>query len=61
MFKRFKKFLADVRIEFKKVTWPTREQTIKQTGVVLVIVAITGVFLGIVDYGLSGLVKLIIG
>lgn len=61
MFKRFRKFLTDVRAEFKKVTWPSREQTLKQTGVVLVIVAITGVFLGMVDFGLSGLVKMIIG
>ncbi len=61
MFKKFKNFLAEVRTEFKKVTWPTREHTIKQTGVVLVIVAITGVFLGIVDYGFNELFKLIIG
>jgi preprotein translocase subunit SecE len=61
MFRRLRKFLVDVRSEFKKVTWPTREQTIKHTGVVLVIVAITGVFLGIVDYGLNILVKLVIG
>ncbi|MBU3915626.1 preprotein translocase subunit SecE [bacterium] len=61
MFKKFKNFLAEVRTEFKKVTWPTREHTIRQTGVVLVIVAITGVFLGIVDYGLSGFFKVIIG
>lgn len=61
MFKRFRKFLGDVRNEFKKVTWPTRDQTVKHTGVVLVIVAITAVFLGVIDYGLSGLVKLIIG
>jgi preprotein translocase subunit SecE len=61
MLKRFRKFIGDVRNEFKKVTWPTREHTIKQTGVVLVIVSITAVFLGIIDYGLSGLVKLIIG
>ncbi len=61
MLKRFRKFIGDVRSEFKKVTWPTREHTIKQTGVVLVIVSITAVFLGIIDYGLSGLVKLIIG
>lgn len=61
MFKKFKKFLTEVRAEFKKVTWPTREHTIKQTGVVLIVVAITGVFLGVVDYGLSGAVKLIIG
>jgi preprotein translocase subunit SecE len=61
MFKRFRKFLSEVRTEFKKVTWPSREQTLKQTGVVLVIVALTGVFLGMVDFGLSGLVKMIIG
>ncbi len=61
MFKRFRKFLGDVRNEFKKVTWPTKEQTIKQTGVVLVIVSIVAVFLGAIDYGLSGLVKIIIG
>ncbi len=61
MFKKLKNFLAEVRTEFKKVTWPTREQTIKHTGVVLVIVAITGAFLGIVNYGLNELFKLIIG
>ena len=61
MFKRFRNFLGDVKAEFKKVSWPTRETTIKQTGVVLVIVSIVAVFLGVIDYGLSGLVKLIIG
>ncbi len=61
MFKRFKKFLTDVKNELKKVTWPTREETIKQTGVVLVFVAFTGIFLGVVDFGLSGFVKMIIG
>ena len=61
MFKRFRKFLSDVRNELKKVTWPSRDQTFKQTGVVLVIVAIVGVFLGVVDFGLNEAVKLIIG
>lgn len=61
MFKRFRRFLSEVKAEFKKVTWPTREQTLKQTGVVLVIVAITGIFLGIVDFGFSGFFKMIIG
>lgn len=61
MFKRIKNFFSDVKAEFKKVTWPSKEQTLKQTGVVLVIVAIIGVFLGIVDFGLNELVKMIIG
>ncbi|MDT8446048.1 MAG: preprotein translocase subunit SecE [bacterium] len=61
MFKRIGKFFSDVRGEFKKVTWPSRDQTVKQTGVVLVITLITAVFLGVVDYGLNELVKQVIG
>ena len=61
MFKAIRKFIADVKGEFKKVTWPTREQTIKQTGVVLVITAFTSILLGVADYGLSELAKQLIG
>ncbi len=61
MIASIKKFLNDVRSEFKKVTWPTRELTIKHTGVVLALSGATAVFLGAVDYGLSEAVKLVIG
>jgi len=61
MFKRINGFLIEVRGEFKKVTWPNRQQTIKQTGVVLMISLITAVFLGVIDYGLSEVVKQVIG
>jgi len=61
MIQKIRKFIADVRAEFRKVTWPTKDQTIKQTGVVLVLVAITSVFLGVVDFGLSELYKLLMG
>ncbi|MDH5560882.1 MAG: preprotein translocase subunit SecE [Deltaproteobacteria bacterium] len=61
MFKKTRQFLADVKFEFKKVTWPTKEQTLKQTGVVMVLTAITSVFLGVVDYGLSEVFKQVIG
>jgi preprotein translocase subunit SecE len=61
MIQKIRKFITDVRAEFRKVTWPTRDQTIKQTGVVLVLVALTSVFLGVVDLGLSELYKLIMG
>jgi len=61
MFNSFRQFLRDVRGEFKKVTWPSREQTIHQTGVVLALSGATAVFLGAIDYGLNDLVKLVIG
>ena len=60
MIKKGIKFLTDVRAELRKVTWPTREQTTKQTGVVLAMVAIMAFFLGAIDLGLSELVQLVI-
>ena len=61
MIASIKKFLNDVRSEFKKVTWSTRDLTIKHTGVVLALSGATAVFLGAIDYGLSEVVKLVIG
>lgn len=50
-------FLREVRTEIKKVTWPSRKDTLSATLVVLVAVFIIATFLGIVDSGLSSLVK----
>ncbi|MCA9371731.1 preprotein translocase subunit SecE [Candidatus Woesebacteria bacterium] len=39
--------------ELKKVTWPTREETIRLTGVVIVISLIIGFYIGIIDFLLA--------
>jgi preprotein translocase subunit SecE len=46
-------FLRDVRSELRKVTFPSRKETLASTVVVLVVVFIIAVYLGIVDFGLS--------
>jgi len=56
-FEGAKQFLREVRTELKKVTWPSRKDTLSGTAVVLVAVFIIAIFLGIVDSGLSNLVK----
>ena len=53
-------FLREVKIELKKVTWPSRKQTIGSTAVVIVLVMIISLFLGIVDVGLSHLVRVVL-
>ena len=53
-------FLREVKVELKKVTWPSRKQTMGSTVVVLVIVTIISLFLGLVDAGLSGLVRAVL-
>ena len=53
-------FLREVKIELKKVTWPTRKQTLGSTVVVIVLVLLISIFLGLCDMGLSGLFRSIL-
>ncbi|UCG14930.1 MAG: preprotein translocase subunit SecE [Deltaproteobacteria bacterium] len=53
-------FLREVKVELSKVTWPTRKDTIASTSVVLVIVILIAAFLGIVDLGLSRLMRILL-
>ena len=57
---RAAQFLREVVQEFKRVTWPSRKQTISTTGVVIVLVILVSVFLGMVDFVLSRLIRLLI-
>ncbi|PIF02843.1 MAG: preprotein translocase subunit SecE [Desulfococcus sp.] len=53
-------FLREVKVELKRVTWPSRKQTIGSTVVVLFVVMVVSLFLGAVDAGLSGLIRLVL-
>lgn len=43
-------FLKEVRLEMKKVNWPTREETIKYTLIVIGVSVATAIFLGGLDF-----------
>ena len=58
---RSRAWVADVRAEFDKITWPPQTEMINGTIVVLVIVAVMATFLGIVDFGLSQLMQVVLG
>ena len=49
MFDRVSKFLREVRAELGKVTWPTRQELIGSTGVVIFFSLAFAAFLGIFD------------
>jgi preprotein translocase subunit SecE len=53
-------FFREVKVELTKVTWPTKKQTIGSTAVVIVFVFVIAFFLGLVDIGLSNLIRLIL-
>jgi len=54
------RFLKEVRFELRRVTWPSRKETLAGTMVVLVIVLIAASFLGIVDVGLAKVIKTVL-
>ena len=58
---KIKQFLNEAKIELKKVSWPAPKQALASTGVVIVVVIIVSIFLGIIDFGLTKIIKLVLG
>ena len=50
-------FFPEVVGELKKVRWPTRQETIRLSILVLIICFIVGAILGALDYGFTRLVS----
>lgn len=57
---RAKQFFSDAKLELKKVTWPTRQQTMTSTWVVLAVTAVLSIFLGLVDLAFSKVIGYIL-
>jgi preprotein translocase subunit SecE len=58
---RLLNFFREAKKELSRVTWPTRKETVKSTGVLLVLVAISAAYLGLVDSFLSWVLRLLVG
>ena len=50
---RLVQFFQDVVSELRKAVWPTREETMRLTWVVIVVAAVVGSMLGVLDFVLS--------
>ena len=59
--KRIVRFVRDYKSEVKKIVWPGLNEVVKNTIIVLIICAIIGAFVWLLDFGLGQLVQLIIG
>ena len=59
IFKRIGRFFKDVKVELKKVTWPTKKQAVKNTVVVLIFLIVIGLFVFLIDtlfHGAAGFI-----
>jgi len=57
---KIKNFLKEVKIEIKKVVFPSKDELIGSTWVVIIATAMVAIFLGIVDMILAKFVKYIL-
>jgi len=60
MFSKVSNFISEVTVELKKVSWPTRNELIGSTIVVIISVAAMSLFIGVCDFIFSKAVHLII-
>jgi len=54
-------FFKEVKQELDKVVWPSREELLGSTGVVIVTTLILAAFIGSVDFVLSILLRILLG
>ena len=54
------KFLQEVRQEVGKVTWPTRQETLISTVMVLIMVVVASLFFLAADQNIAALVQLML-
>ncbi len=57
---RAREFYEQARVELKKVTWPTRKETVNTGVAVMILVVVMALFLGLVDLGLAKLIEFIL-
>jgi len=51
------KFIQEAKVELMKVTWPTKQQIIQSTVLVVGLTFVMAVFLGGLDYGFGYVLK----
>lgn len=54
-------FLSESRFELRKVVWPSKQETMRGTGVIIVVVVIISLVLGLIDWVVSQLVRWLLG
>lgn len=56
MLNKIKEFFKEVNIELKKVVFPSKDELMGSTWIVIITVIIISLFLGVVDLGLTKLI-----
>ena len=58
---RARSYVSEVQGEFNKITWPPQTEWVAGTIAVVFVVGVIATFLGIVDFGLSRVMQMVLG
>lgn len=58
--KKIIQFVGEIALELSKVTWLTREETVKLTLMVLITAGVLGGFVGLFDFSFTKLLGLVL-
>lgn len=61
MWEKIKQYVKETVVELQKMTWPTKDELIGSTIVVIVVSLVVAIFIGIVDRALTLLMRTIFG
>ena len=55
------RYFTETSGELRKVSWPTRQEAVQLTILVVIVMAAMAIFLGLVDFAASKLLNLLLG
>jgi preprotein translocase subunit SecE len=61
MFEKIVKFLKETKAEMRKVTWPTRDELVGSTKIVIIATLVVTLFIGIIDQILTLIIRRLLG
>lgn len=53
-------FIREVRAEIHKVSWPTREEVVKMTSLVIIVSFVVGAYIGVIDVAFAKVIETIV-
>lgn len=59
--RRVRHFMEEARFELRKVVWPTKDMTIRATGMIIVVVLICSLIMWVFDFLIANGIALILG
>jgi preprotein translocase subunit SecE len=61
MFEKVRRYLGEIMVEMRKVTWPTRDELKESTKLVIIATFVVTIFVGLVDQILTIIIRRLLG